>query len=174
VSPTPPRTDRKVVIALVILAGLALSWPLNVLDIRATLPFASVATAFDSPPGYPGYGWMRNGVRVDRGELVTAAGPDHCRWQSATFLTIGWPPGTNATTFASARLYTRDPNGAVATSLRDGLVRHAALPPDATFTGYHYGVLEIFISPAEAEQGIYLVSPADAERWPRNTLGLCA
>jgi hypothetical protein len=173
-SPARLRTDQRVAIALVIVAGLALSWPLNVLDVRATLPFASVATAFDGPPGYPGYGWTRNGVRVDRGEIVTAAGPDHCRWQSATFLTIGWPPGTNATTFASARLYTRDPNGAVDASLRDGLVRHTRLPADATSTGYHYGVLEIFISPTEAEQGIYVVSPADAERWPRNTLGLCA
>jgi len=157
---------------LVVLVGL--SWRLNLLDVRATSPLASVATAFDPAPAYPGYGWKRDGVRVGSQEIVTAAGPDHCRWGSATFLTIGWPPGTKALTFASARLYTRDPNGAVAPSLRDALVRHATLPPDATSTGYRYGVLEIFVSPAEADQGIYVVGPGGAERWPRNTLGLCA
>lgn len=165
---------RSLVGVVALIAVLGLSWRVNVLDVRATTPFASVATAFDPAPAYPGYDWMRNGIRVGSEELVTSAGPDHCRWGSATFLTIGWPPGTKAMTFASARLYTRDPSGSVAPSLRDALIRHATLPADATSTGYRYGVLEVFVSPAEAEQGIYLVSPSDVERWPRNTLGLCA
>ncbi len=144
------------------------------IDIRTSLPFASVATAFDDPPGYPGYRWTRNGQPAGPEEIVTTAGPDHCSWGSATFLTIGWPPGSKSFTFSGARLYTRDPKGAVASSLRDALVRHATLPPDAISTGYRHGVLEIFVSPSEAEQGIYVVSPSDAERWPRNMLGLCA
>ena len=170
-----PRRGKLVVLGLAtVVAVLALSWRLNVLDVRATAPFASVGTAFDPGPGYPGYGWTRNGTRVSSQELVTAAGPDHCGWGSATFLTIGWPPGTAASTFASARLYTRDPNGSVAASLRDALVRHATLPPDAHSTGYRYGVLEVFTSPTDADQSIYVVSPSDTERWPRNTLGLCS
>lgn len=165
--------NRVLVGLAIVVAVLVSSWRLNVLDVRATSPFASVATAFDPAPGYPGYTWTRNGTRVSWQELVTAAGPDHCGWQSATFLTIGWPPGTAAPTFGSAHLYTRDPNGSVAASLRDALVRHATLPADATSTGYRYGVLEVFVSPAEADQAIYVVSPSDTERWPRNTLGLC-
>lgn len=168
-------TSRRLfaIIGVVVLL-LALFWRLDLLDVRTSMPFASVASAFDDPPGYPGYGWTRGGSPVAREEIVTAAGPGHCNQQSATFLTIGWPPGTKAFTFSAARLYTRDPNGVVAKSLRDALVRRATLPGDSVSTGYRHGVLEIFVSPSEAEEGIYVVSPSDVERWPRNTRGGCS
>src|SRR5256885_10575628 len=102
---------RRLVVAAVVLGLILISWPLNILDVRAGAPFASVASAFDAPPGYPGYVWSRGGHFVDRGELTTIAGPDHCHWQSATMLFIGWPPGTTAQTSASSRMYVRDPQG---------------------------------------------------------------
>ena len=92
------RARRVIVTVAVVLALAAVSWPLNVLDVRARAPFASVASAFDAPPGYPGYGWSRDGRAVGEFELTTIAGPSHCGWQSATMVFIAWPPGTVATT----------------------------------------------------------------------------
>ena len=154
--------------AFTIAVLLGLGWRLNVLDVRASSPLASVATAFDPAPRYPGYPWTRDGRQVSREELVTAAGPDHCGWQSATFLTIGWPVGTRATTFSQARLYIRDPLGIVGARYREALVLRATLPSDARSTGYRHGAIEIYLSPSDQDDAIYVVSPSGAERWPRS------
>ena len=84
---------RALLSVVIVLALVAVSWPLNVLDIRARAPFASVASAFDAPPGYPGYGWSRDGNVVDQSDLTTIAGPSHCHWETATMMFIAWPPG---------------------------------------------------------------------------------
>lgn len=165
-SPRVLRSGFVALFAAAVLVGLA--WRLDVLDVRASSPLASVATAFDPAPAYPGYTWIRGGRPVSTQELVTAAGPDHCGWQSATFLTIGWPPGTKAATFAHARMYIRDPLGVVRSSYRDALVLRATLPKDARATGYRHGVLEIYVSPSDQDEAIYVVSPSGAERWPRS------
>src|SRR5438034_8894680 len=54
----------------------------------------SLGAVFDATPAYPGYTWTRDGRSVKPEELGTIAGPGHCGWESATFLTIGWPVGT--------------------------------------------------------------------------------
>jgi hypothetical protein len=169
---------RRVAIAVAIAVALvAVSWPLNLLDVRARAPFASVASAFDSPPGHPGYGWSRDGHgAVDNAELATFGGPAHCGWQSATMMFIGWPIGTNAATFAQARYYLRDPQGVIGVEYRDRLVRNATLPTDAASTGYRLGPIQIYLSPSEQDEAIYVVAPSAAERWPRvdANRGLCA
>ena len=159
---------RALALLFAIAALLGLGWRVNVFDVRASSPLASVATAFDPAPRYPGYAWSRDGRQVSSEELVTAAGPDHCGWQSAAFLTIGWPPGTRATTFAQARLYIRDPLGVVRGAYRDALVLQATLPRDARSTGYRHGSIEIYVSPSDQDDAIYVVSPSGAERWPRS------
>jgi len=103
-----------------------------------------------------------------RCELVTAAGPGHCGWESATYLTIGWPPGTVASDSRGTHLYIRDPHGVVGASYRDGLVRHASLPPDARPTGHRHGSIEIYVSPSDQDRAIYVVGADGAERWPRS------
>jgi hypothetical protein len=139
-------------------------WRLNVFDVRA----GSVATAFDPPPGSPGYTWTWNGRPVSAGELYTFAGPAHCGWQSATMLFVGWPPGTASTTAGEARQYIRDPNGVFESGFRGRLARNATVPADARPTGYRYGAIEIYLSPSDQDEAIYLVSPSDRERWPRS------
>jgi hypothetical protein len=162
--------------ALVTLGALTLiGWRVNILGIRTASPVASVAAAFDPPPSYPGYEWMRNGHPVSPEELVTAAGPAHCGGQSATYLTIGWPLGTVSTTSAQARLYIRDPNGVVSPSYRQLLGLHATLPSDARPTGYSYGSIKLYLSPSDQDQAIYVIGPAGAERWPRSDpMALCS
>jgi hypothetical protein len=169
---------RRVAIAVTIAVALvAVSWPLNLLDVRARAPFASVASAFDTPPGHPGYGWSRDGHGpVDSAEVATFGGPEHCHWQSATMMFIGWPPGTNATTLAQARYYLRDPQGVIGLEYRDRLVRNAILPADANATGYRLGPIQLYLSPTDQDDAIYVVAPSGAERWPRvdANRGLCA
>jgi len=162
-------TGRRVTIAVVIaLALVAVSWPLNILDARARAPFASVASAFDPAPASPGYRWSRGGRDVDGAELATFRPPDHCSsWHSATMLFIGWPLGTKATTFAQARYYLRDPQGVIGAEFRDRLVRDATLPRDAAPTGYQLGPIQVFLSPSDQDEAIYVVAPSGAERWPR-------
>jgi hypothetical protein len=167
---------RRIAIAVAIAVALvAVSWPLNILEVRARAPFASVASAFDAPPGYPGYRWSRDGREVGEFELTTIAGPSHCGWQSATMIFIGWPLGTIAPTSASSRMYVRDPQGLYETEVRDRLVRNATLPTDAKPSGYRLGPIELYLSPSDQDQALYVVAPSGAERWPRvDPMRLCA
>lgn len=162
-----------VVLALVVLA--VLGWRANLLGVRTERPFGSVATAFDTTPAYPGYVWTRDGRSVSEFELVTIAGPDHCGWGAATFLFIGWPPGTVAPDGSHSRQYIRDPHGVVYGRYRDLLERDAKLPSDATSTAYRLGAIELFVSPSDDDRWIYVVGPSNTERWPRaDPMTLCA
>jgi hypothetical protein len=134
----------------------------------------SVAATFASPPAWPGHAWKRNGQELPSTEIVAAAGPDHCGWQSATFLTIAWPLGTQAQTADRARQYIRDPTGVVSQALHARLSFHATLPADAQPTGYWYGAVQLYTS-SDVDQSLYLVAGHDVERWPRSDpMTLCS
>jgi len=136
---------------------------------------ATVAAAFNVPPRYPGYPWSRDGRRVPLGELTTAAGPDHCGWQSATLLSLGWPPGTVARTAQEARQYIRDPEGVVSSESKAALGVGVRLPSGARPSGYQTGTIKLYLSPSDQDDAVYLVSPQTVERWPRaRTLLACA
>lgn len=126
---------------------------------------SSVASAFDAPPGYPGYEWTRNGETASGLEITTIAGPNHCGWGSAAMMFIGWPPPRPAPTADYARQFVRDPNGVLGRGFREDLRRNVTLPTDARATGFRHGGIEVFVSPSD-DTGIYVVSPRDAERWP--------
>ena len=128
---------------------------------------SSVSAAFDSPPSYPGYQWTRSGKPVRYEELGTSAGPNHCNWQSATILTIGWPLGTASANAGEARVYIRDPKGVMGGTFRQDLVTHAKLPADARPTGYKLGNIEVYLSPSDQDHALYLATSSGAERWPR-------
>jgi len=162
------RRLRLLVIAGVVAIGLAAAiWQLNVLEVRARSPFATISSAFDTPPAYPGYRWSRDGRVVGEFELTTIAGPSHCGWQSATMLFIGWPPGTIAPTSEQSRFYIRDPQGVFGASYRDRLMRKVTLPGNARSSGYRLGAMELYLSPDDQDEAIYVVTPSGAERWPR-------
>lgn len=122
-------------------------------------PF-SVAVAFDNPSAYPGYQWTRNGHAVPTAELGASAGPNHCDWQSATILTIGWPLGTVAQNSAHSRSYIRDPKGVMGGTYKQRLVKDAQLAATAKPTGYKLGSIEVYLSPADQDEAVYLVAPS--------------
>ena len=169
-----PGLLRAVFVGAALLALFALAavvWRFNIFDLRAQ----SVATAFDQPLAYPGYTWSRDGRAVSPEEMDTIAGPSHCGWQSATMMFIDWPPGSAPTTYFTGRLYIRDPEGVYGVRFRDRLGRNVTLPADARATGYRLGAIEVYVSPSDQDEAIYVVSPRDAERWPRvDPVGLCA
>ncbi len=129
----------------------------------------SVAATFERTPAYPGYVWIRDGSAVSPEELGTIAGPAHCDWQEATFLSIGWPPGTESMSSADARQYIRDPKGVVPPrNLLTILTLDATLPTDARSIGYRLGAIEIHLSSTDQDEAAYVVGPDGAERWPRS------
>lgn len=80
-------------------------------------------------------------------------GPEHCDWQSMTFLELG-----KAT-------YVRDPQPDLAGYFTDPYLPHSELPPDAVDTGYHHDGQKLWLS--ADKQLAYVGTITDVEVWPR-------
>jgi hypothetical protein len=148
--------------------------PINVVEIPVTLLPPSDATSGDAFEGP----WTAPDGRVvasDPGkgtEIAVVEGPDHCGWTSASFLHLGWPVGTVATVADQERQYLRDPQGLFADQLASPFDPDAELPNDAVDTGYHRGPIELWISPSDEDEAVYLLNlDTDVvERWTRSTV----
>jgi hypothetical protein len=123
----------------------------------------TVGSYFDHPPAWPGPPWSRNGEAVSNEVVESAAGPAHCGWESATLMTIGWPPGTNATSSDHARQYVRDTLAALHDDpfLHGSFERNPELPLDVADSGFRYGTLKLYLAPSDEDRYVYLVAPAD-------------
>ena len=140
----------------------------------STTRLGDLGSVFDATPDYPGYVWTRDGHAVSPEEFGTIAGPRHCEWQNATFLFTAWPPGTPTTSSDRIRQYIRDPKGVIRGTFKDRFVIHATLPKDARPLGYTYQSIQVFTSPTDQDEAIYVVGPTAVERWPRSDpLTLC-
>jgi hypothetical protein len=129
----------------------------------------TVGSYFDRPLPWPGGPWVIDGRRVSSAEMEASAGPSHCGWSSATFLTMGWPPGTSTLSAAHSRQFIRDPAGQVLHVSMSGTWAHnPVLPPDAIDTGFRYGAIKLYFAPSDQDRYAYLVAPTDSERWPRS------
>lgn len=138
-------------------------------------PGRSLAERFDPAPGWPGEPWFRDGREVPHFELTVAAGPEHCQWQRATYLS---GDGLRAPRDDAGGLWARDPHGVLDHHPRAQAEFRspATLPRDAAFTGYHQGPVEVWTAPSDGAAYVYLVNaedPADVERWVRGGGG-CA
>lgn len=96
--------------------------------------------------------WLNaEGDRVPTTKVMSAPGPEHCGWQSATFLSID---GTG---------YVADPKGVLDIEMA-GFDEDAVLPPDAVDTGYHRNGRRLWVS---ADRTIvYIVTDDRVEAWP--------
>jgi hypothetical protein len=135
-------------------------------------PLLAVAVLALFAAGCGGTDWSaewtdRRGEEVPDSILVTYRGDEHCDWQSAVFLDVGWPLGTRHTTAADARRYVRDPEGLFPELLLAEFDGDAELPRDARFTGYRRGDAELWLSPTEADRALFVVRGDVIERWPR-------
>jgi hypothetical protein len=135
----------------------------------------SLAERFSPSEPWPGQPWYRAGKEVLPREVSLSAGPEHCGWERATFLGAEELPAPKD---ARGRLWVRDPEGALDhfPGAKAGFMARATLPPDAEFTGYESGHLELWTAPSDFPEHIYVVNdldPTDVERWVRGGGG-CA
>ena len=106
-----------------------------------------------------------DGRKVSREVIVSYRGPEHCEWDSAVFLEIGWPLGTPIRP-ERRRTYVRDPEGLFRRHLRSEFDPKTDLPRDAAATGYHTDDAELWVSPRDVDRAVYLVRGERVERWP--------
>ncbi len=58
--------------------------------------------------------WLdRAGQPVSAKVVTSYEGAEHCDWQSATFLSLGWPLGKKMKSIDEGRQYVRDPDGVI-------------------------------------------------------------
>ena len=148
---------------------------INAVEIPVTLE-PGLAAADPSVEGiwYDGDGAsLPNGSAGSEGTAIAVlAGPEHCQWESATFMHLAWPVGTIATSFDDERQYVRDPEGLFDDgALRVGFMRDITLPADAVETGFHRGPWQLWVSPTQADDAVFVVDEDTgiAERWGRSS-----
>ena len=98
--------------------------------------------------------WTDRGDRpVPVTEVFSAAGPEHCDWQSVEFLHLG------------DRQYLRDPEHALPRELlRSSYAPKTRLPDGAKDTGYRDGRRELWLSADKSDA--YVRTGDGVERWP--------
>ena len=94
-----------------------------------------------------------SGQPVATGTIDSWRGPEHCDWQSMTFLELG-----KAT-------YVRQPRPDLADYFADPYRAHGSVPADAVDTGYEHDGQQLWLS--ADEQLAYVGKTADVETWPR-------
>lgn len=178
---TPVVRSRIIWIAAVALIAAIALWVVTLSPMADVLPvqlqgWRTVGSYFDRPPAYPGKRWMKDGRTVSSAELIASGGPAHCGWDAITMMYVGWPLGTRSTSAAESRQYIRDTGHTLQTQdFLGSWVRNPTLPADASDTGYRYGALKLYLAPSDQDTYVYLVAPADSERWPRSDpMTLCS
>lgn len=133
--------------------------------LEPSTPRSAFTAVWRGPDGQP----AERGEGPDRSFEVTASeGPPHCNWETAVFLTVGWPLGTSPETAADTREYLRDPDGRVPEErLLGELDLDVEMPEDAQFTGYSTDEVELWFGPDEGNKFSYLKTGDGTERWPR-------
>ncbi|MFF2506406.1 hypothetical protein ACFVTY_23925 [Streptomyces sp. NPDC058067] len=95
----------------------------------------------------------RAGRPVPVSEVFSTAGPEHCDWQSVTFLHLG------------DRQYLRDPGHVLSRdSLHTSYAPKSRLPAGATDTGYRDGHRQLWLSADKSNA--YVRTGSRVERWP--------
>lgn len=160
-----PKPRATSLALLVLVLGGCMSSPGQSAALEPTAGPASEMAYLD----YPGPTWHDTEGRAVSGEVINVIrGADHCGWQSVAFLHVGWPLGTEAQSSTQMRQYVRDPQGVLPPGIIPPTLELAAdLPADAAPSGYVADRLELWISPSEVDQAVYLVVEDRTERWPR-------
>jgi hypothetical protein len=108
------------------------------------------------------------GNRVPIDTITSYRGPEHCDWQDITFLVLG--------TGTAERRYLRDTKGELSHYLATTFDPSAALPRQATDTGFERDGRRLWLHPDGT--AAYLVdtkNPERVERWPAAKTGFaCA
>ncbi|MDQ4055754.1 MAG: hypothetical protein M3237_24105 [Actinomycetota bacterium] len=93
-------------------------------------------------------------------DIVSYPGPEHCDWQSMTFLSLG-----------EKRTYVRHPPAELGQWVDGAFVPSMELPADAVDTGFRRDGRRLWLSPPGDRA--YVGRPGDVEAWPKAHLA-CA
>lgn len=114
--------------------------------------------------------WTLDGERVQPRTISTLPGSDHCGWETTTLLHIGSPLGSVLESGADVHRYVRDPEGVytiLSDRIRTTYAHDTQLPPNAKYSGYKKGGVELWIDDTELDSAIYMVEGSIVERWPK-------
>ena len=114
------------------------------------------ASEFDPsvPLTFPVTVWTdRSGQHVSTETIRSSPGPEHCGWDSASWLQVG------------GNLYFRDPAGVMSNWTTTTFDPAAQLPSSAADTGFRTGSWSLWIDPGN---DAYVVATDHVERWPRS------
>lgn len=123
----------------------------------------------------PSGSWKLAGEPVDPDQVESSAGPEHCGWQDAHFLSLSWPPKRTYDDPRRKRTYIRDPEGVLRDAALTAKFRgDAVLPAAAEATGYENDGTELWFAPSDSDSTAYLVSDGGqrVEAWPRDIAGI--
>ena len=109
---------------------------------------------------------VRGGNTLHERVISTVRGSEHCDWESAVFLYLGWPLGTRSKSADDARQYLRDPDRIFSEDTAVSFESEARLPAGARDSGYRLEDYSLWVA-ADAGQAVYLIRGSDVERWPR-------
>lgn len=119
------------------------------------------------PPAraFPGDPWTIQGQRVATNVISLTLGPETCGYGALVLLTTANRLGQPFHTSDDARQYVRDPDNQFATIGR--FEPSVARPPDAVFTGYRYGSMELWLSNEAGDDVVFMGRDGIWEQWPR-------
>ena len=121
---------------------------------------------FEEFPGSLWYGPDGSEVSDDSNVINAITGPEHCDWQSAVMMHLGWPLGHDAADVSESRQHLRDPEGVFPSkALMTSYSPDVELPQSAEYTGYRTDFMELWLAPGD-DTAAYLVFADHVERWP--------
>lgn len=114
---------------------------------------------------YPGDPWTFHGKPVPTDVLSLTIGPEVCGYEDLVLVTMAKLLGQPARTSDDARQYVRDPANQFDTIGR--FAPSVEKPPDAVFSGYRYGSMELWTSRQAGPDAVFMARNGVWERWPR-------
>lgn len=146
------------------------------LNLDGTVAGAALESDYEFEP-YPGSRWYGpDGEPIsEKTNIINAiTGPDHCNWESAVMMHVGWPPGHDAADASESHQFIRDPEGVIDKKLAARFENDVTLPTAAENSGYRTDFMELWFDANDMDSA-YLLFADHTERWPRaNEVVACA
>jgi hypothetical protein len=156
---------RRLVAPLVLFATVACGSPSP--SASESAPTAQVVLLPPQAGAYPGEPWTLDGKRVPTEVISLTRGAEVCGYDHVLLLTMAKVLGKPALTSDDALQYVRDPSNQFANATAGSFEPSVEKPPDALFSGYRYGSMELWTSSASGADVIFLARDGVWERWPR-------
>lgn len=138
-------------------------------DAAGDAPSSRLETDYRYEP-YPGSQWYGpdgHEVPMESNVINAITGPDHCDWEGAVIMHVGWPPGHDAADASESRQYLRDPERIFPRgSLMTRFDPDVELPERAEYTGYRTDFMELWLD-KKNDKAAYVVFADHVELWPR-------